>query len=319
MLNLKGTLCAVTGGAGFIGSNISIALLERGANVRILDNLATGRKSNLDPHHSEIDFVELDIRDLEAVRKAMKKVDYVFHEAAINSVPRSIDHPDLSVSTNVMGTLNLLMASKESEVKKFIYASSSSAYGGVKEEMKTETMPAIPLSPYAISKYSAEQLTQNYFEVFGLPTVSLRYFNVFGPRQNPNSHYAAVIPKFLNALIGGEPPVVFGDGTQARDFTFVRNVVEANLLALERGKPGAVYNIGCGGLITLKEILERLYKIVGKRIEPLYKDWRAGDVYRSGGDISRATADLGYKPSVGLDEGLEKMVAWFREKEIVPT
>ncbi len=314
-VRLSGSRCVVTGGVGFIGSTLVIELLQKGASVKVIDNLVTGRKSNLNQVLNQVGFAEIDIRNLDAVRKEIRGSEFIFHLAAINSVPRSIEHPDLAISSNVMGTLNLLMAAKECGIRKLVNASSSSVYGGIKEEMKKESMAAWPLSPYAISKYSAELLVKNYFEVYGLETVSLRYFNVFGPRQDPNSPYAAVIPKFLSALLKKESPIVFGDGTQARDFTFVNNVVEATLLALVNGKPGEVYNVGGGSLTTLNELLEHLTVTTGSRIKPKYEDWRKGDVYRSGADVSKTKAELGFESKISLKEGLQNMTEWYVREE----
>lgn len=309
---LKGSQCLVTGGAGFIGSALVLALLKCGANVVVLDNFATGKSSNRSGHPVKV--IEADIRDLDKARSATRGSDYVFHLAAASSVPRSIREPALALSCNVMGTLHLLLASKESGVKKFVNVSSSSVYGGIKDEYKKETMPVDPLSPYAVSKYSAELIARNYVSTYGLDTVNVRYFNVFGPRQNPDSPYAAVIPRFIRALLSGEPPVIYGDGTQARDFTFVEDAVEATILALLHGKAGEAYNVGAGRLTSLKELLEILYSITGRSIAPIFQERRLGDVYRSGADISKARIELGYQPKIDLTCGLEKTVAWFKEE-----
>lgn len=314
MKTFLGANCLVSGGAGFIGSTLVGSLLEMGAKVKVIDNLETGKKSNLEDYLNHIEFARIDIRNLDEVREAVKKVDYVLHLAAVSSVPRSLLQPDLTFTSNVMGTLNILIASKEHGVKKVLNVSSSSVYGGIKEEFKKETMPVNPLSPYATSKVAAELISRSYFQAFHLNTVTLRYFNVFGPRQDPNSPYAAVIPKFLNALLNKQPPVVFGDGSQARDFTFVDDVVNATLLALERGKDGEVYNAGGGTLTTLNELLEHLYELTGSRISPVYTEWRQGDVFRSGADISKAKKDLEYEAKVGLREGLKRTMDWFARR-----
>lgn len=311
----SGTVCVVTGGAGFIGSAVVGKLLEEEAHVIVLDNLATGRKSNLEEFSDRFKWAETDLRNPEEVRKVVRGVDYVFHLGAINSVPRSLKEPELAFATNVMGTLNVLLASKEAGVRRVVNVSSSSVYGGIKEEKKQETMIPRPLSPYAVSKYSAELIARNFFEVFGLDHVTLRYFNVFGPRQNPNSPYAAVIPKFFVALLKNEAPVIFGDGTQARDFTFVEDAAEGALLALLHGKSGEVYNIARGELLTLRGLLEDLYEITGRRINPVYSESRKGDVYRSGADISKAKSDLGFRPRVNVKEGLMRQMNWLKEKE----
>jgi len=302
----------VTGGAGFIGSNIVEALLERGEQARVLDNLSTGKRENIAPFMDKIDFMEADILDMDAMMKACKGIDYVLHQAALPSVPRSVADPMSSTRVNVDGTVNVLWAAKEAGVKRLVYASSSSAYGNQPTLPKREDMPADPLSPYAISKYAGELYARVFHQIYGLSTVSLRYFNVFGPRQDPASQYAAVIPKFIKALMNGEPPVIYGDGEQSRDFTFVKNVVSANILAAHaEGVSGNTFNIACGQRTTLNQLVDHLKKILKSPLSPCYTDPRPGDIRHSLADISLAERFLNYKPDYTIEEGLEKTVAWF--------
>lgn len=302
----------VTGGAGFIGSNIVEALLEKGEKVRVVDNLSTGKEENIAPFRDRIEFLEADILDIDIMKDACKGIDYVLHQAALPSVPRSVADPISSNRANVDGTVNILWAAKEAGVKRVVYASSSSAYGNQPALPKKEDMPADPLSPYAISKYAGELYTRIFHQIYGLSTVSMRYFNVFGPRQDPNSQYAAVIPNFINALINGESPVIFGDGEQSRDFTFVKNVVQANLLAAKAEKAsGQMLNIACGQRITLNQLVNKLKGILDSPLDPLYTDPRPGDVKHSLADISRAERLLDYKPTYSMEEGLKETVKWF--------
>jgi len=302
----------VTGGAGFIGSNIVEALLEKGERVRVIDNFATGKRENIAPFMGRIELIESDILDMQAVQEACQGIDYVLHQAALPSVPRSVADPMSSNRVNVDGTINVLWAAKEAGVKRVVYAASSSAYGNQPTLPKREDMPANPLSPYAISKYAGELYARVFYEIYGLSTISLRYFNVFGPRQDPDSQYAAVIPKFINAFMNGRSPVVFGDGEQSRDFTFVKNVVSANILAAKaEGVSGQVLNIACGQRITLNQLIEKLKVIINSRQEADYTDPRPGDVRHSLADISKAADLLDYKPAFTLEEGLKETVAWF--------
>ncbi len=299
----------VTGGGGFIGSHIVDALLERGITVRVLDNFATGHRGNINGVLDEVELVEGDIQSYERVSKAAAGCEVVLHQAALPSVPRSIQDPLTSNATNVIGTLNVLLAARDHGVRRVVYASSSSVYGAGAELPKHEELPTLPISPYATAKLAGESYARSFSHVYGLETVALRYFNVFGPRQDPNSEYAAVIPRFITTLSEGKPPLIFGDGEQSRDFTFVANVVRANLLAIDApGVTGRVYNIACGQRISLNDLIGQLQSILGTSIEPIRTAPRAGDVKHSMADISRARGDLGYEPSIGLREGLERTV-----------
>lgn len=303
----------VTGGAGFIGSNIVEKLAELGEEVVVLDDLSTGLEDNIAHLYGEIRFIRGDIRNISTVRKAVEGVDYVLHQAALASVPRSIEKPRLVNEVNVGGTLVLLEESRRAGVKRFVYAASSSAYGDTEILPKREDMNPRPMSPYAVSKLAGEHYCSTYSAVYGLSTVSLRYFNVFGPRQNPNSQYAAVIPIFISQLLRGERPTIFGDGGQSRDFTFIENVVDANILAAGcEGAKGQTVNIACGTRYTLNELLSRISGIAGVEIEPEYSDPRPGDVRHSQADISAAGNLLGYSIKVPFEEGLEKTIAWYR-------
>jgi nucleoside-diphosphate-sugar epimerase len=301
----------VTGGAGFIGSNIVSALVKEGCRIRVLDNLSTGHIENISEHIHDIDFIQGDIRDLETVRQAMKGIDYVLHEAALPSVPRSVADPVASVENNINGTLNVLVAARDAGIKRLTYASSSSVYGDTEVLPKTEDLAPKPLSPYATAKLAGEHLCGNFYRLFGLETVALRYFNVFGPRQDPTSQYAAVIPIFMSILSRNESPQVYGDGEQTRDFTYVQNVVSANLLAcVAPNAPGEVMNIACGERISLNQLLSTVNKILETNIQPTYVAPRPGDVKDSLADISKARSILGYRPSMEVREGLQKLVVW---------
>ncbi|MCH8116249.1 MAG: SDR family oxidoreductase [Chloroflexi bacterium] len=302
----------VTGGAGFIGSHLVDGLLDKGAEVTVLDNLSTGSLGNLDQVIGDIRFVEDDIRDLDAVKRAVAGADTVFHEAALGSVPRSIEDPATSNDVNVNGTLNVLVASRDAGVRRVVFASSSSVYGDTPTLPKHEEMPTVPTSPYGVTKLAAEMYFRAFACVYGLETVCLRYFNVFGPRQEPNSMYAAVIPKFVKKLLASESPTVFGDGDQSRDFTFVSNVVDANLLAMDSTAGiGEVFNIAAGDPVTLNALAEQMQLIMETDIPLVYEGSRPGDIRHSFGDITRARAGLGYEPRVRLEEGLRQTVPWF--------
>jgi len=304
----------VTGGAGFIGSNIVEELVRRKQEVVVIDDLSTGKRENIEPLLETITFIEGDIRDRELVRGALDGVDYVLHQAALASVPRSIENPILVNEVNVSGTLILLDESRRAGVKRFVYAASSSAYGDTEVLPKREDMNPAPLSPYAISKLTGEYYCSVYYKVYGLKTISLRYFNVFGPRQDPNSQYAAVIPIFITKLLKGESPTIFGDGEQSRDFTYVSNVVNANLLAAtSENAKGQVVNIACGERYTLNELLGILKRMTGKNIEAVYTDPRPGDVKHSQADISLAKKLLGFRPEISFEEGLKKTVEWYKK------
>jgi nucleoside-diphosphate-sugar epimerase len=302
----------VTGGAGFIGSNLAHALLERGDEVRIFDNFSTGHRSNLEL--LDADLVEGDIRSYERVAAAVDGVEVVFHQGALPSVPRSIQDPLTSSAVNVEGTLNVLLASRDAGVRRVVFASSSSVYGNAPGMPRRETGPLAPLAPYAVSKLAAEQYCMVANRVFGVETVALRYFNVFGERQDPLSGYAAVIPKFIRLMLDGEPPTIFGDGETSRDFTHIQNVVEANLAAaVEPAAAGRVMNIAVGSSRTLNELVATLRRLLDSELEPEYARPRPGDVPESVADVSLARELIGYEPSVGFEEGLERTIAWIVE------
>ena len=307
--------CLVTGGAGFIGSHIVERLVGKGVRVRVVDNLSTGHIRRLNSLLPTIELLEGDLADDAIAHRAVDGVDYVLHQAAIPSVQRSIRDPIVSNRANVTATLNLLESCRKHGVRRVVYAASSSAYGDTPVLPKREDMPANPLSPYALQKFTAERYAMMYHELFGLQTVSLRYFNVFGPSQDPNSEYSAVIPKFITKLLHAETLTIFGDGEQSRDFTYVDNVVEANLLALEATEaPGKVFNIGCGERISLNHLVRLLEKILGVTAKLEYQPPRSGDVRDSLADINLAKSALGYSPRVAIEEGLRKTVEWFRSQ-----
>lgn len=301
----------VTGGAGFIGSNIVKELLQRKQQVRVLDNFATGKRENLFEFKNNPDFelIEGDLRSFHVVRTALKGMDYVLHQEALPSVPRSVHDPLTTNDVNILGTLNILEAAKEFGVKRVVYASSSSIYGDNDSLPKTEDMPVNPLSPYALSKYTGERYCQIFTRIYGLETVCLRYFNVFGPNQDPTSQYSAVIPKFIRLMSEGKRPVIFGDGTQSRDFTYVSNVVAANLLACTApGIGGELFNIACGQSYTLLQMVEALNRILETKIEPVFEEERPGDVRHSLADISRAVNKLGFQVNARFEVGLNELV-----------
>jgi len=302
----------ITGGAGFIGSNIAIELLKRGEEVRILDNFATGRRINIEPVLDEIELIDGDMRDFWTVSEAVDGVDYVLHQAALPSVIRSVKNPLTSNAVNIDGTLNILEASRLAGVRRVVFACSSSVYGESETLPKIETMKPEPLSPYAITKLAGEHYCRVYYRLFGLETVSLRYFNIFGPRQDPGSQYSAVIPKFIEAILSGQKPVVYGDGEQSRDFTYIANAVSANLKACTApGAPGNHYNIACGDRFTLNRLLEILAEISGKKVTASYVDPRPGDIRHSLADIEAAKTDLGYSVEYDFKSGLKETFKWF--------
>jgi UDP-glucose 4-epimerase len=304
----------VTGGAGFIGSNICSKLVSQGCFVRVIDNLLTGKKSNLTAIIDKIEFIEADMGDENIARTAMKDIDFCLHQGALPSVPRSIDDPAATHKHCVDATFTLLLAARDAGIKRFVYASSSSAYGDTPTLPKVETAPASPLSPYAASKLAGEYYAKVFYNVFGLETISLRYFNVFGPHQDPTSQYAAAIPAFVTAILKDKPPTVFGDGLQSRDFTYVDNVVEANLLAARaEHTAGQVLNIACGKAVTVNETIDVINELLGKNIKPLYTDPRPGDIKHSLADITLAQKTIGFKPSVPFKQGLQKAIDWYRE------
>jgi nucleoside-diphosphate-sugar epimerase len=306
----------VTGGAGFIGSHLVETLLQRGQRVRVLDNFLTGKRENLAPFLDRIELVEGDLRDLDACARSVEGVDYVLHQAALPSVPRSVADPFTTDEINVRGTLNILWSASRAKVRRLTFASSSSVYGDEPGLPKREGVEGKPLSPYAVSKFVGEKYLQVFTQTYGLETVSLRYFNVFGPRQDPASQYAAAVPLFITRILRGEAPTVFGDGEQSRDFTFVANVVEANLLACTAaGAAGGVFNIACADRITVNFLIEKINHLLGKSIGPIYADPRPGDIKHSFADISAAGRGLGYRPVVGFEEGLKRTITWYQERE----
>jgi len=306
----------VTGGAGFIGSHLVEELIRRGERVRVLDNFLTGKRENLMPFLGAIELIEGDIRDYETCLRAANGVDYVLHQAALPSVPRSIQDPQTTDSINTRGTLNMLLASARSRVKRLVFASSSSVYGDEEELPMREGKEGNPLSPYAVSKLVGEKYCRLFYSLYRLPTVSLRYFNIFGPRQDPSSQYAAVIPNFITLVLQGKSPRVFGDGEQSRDFTHVANVVEANLLAAESGEQaaGEAFNIACAERVTVNSLIAQIMDITGSRVQAVYEPPRSGDIKHSYADISKAGRLIGYQPRVGFREGLNRTVSWYMER-----
>lgn len=303
----------VTGGAGFIGSNITETLVKQGERVRVLDNFSTGFRKNLAGLEGSVEIIDGDLRDPESVQAAVEGIDYVLHQGALPSVPRSITAPFTSNAVNVDGTLNLLIAARHAGVKRVVAASSSSVYGDTPTLPKREDMMMNPLSPYAVSKLATEQYCKAFFTSYGLETVALRYFNVFGPRQNPASQYAAVIPKFIQMALKGEQPVIYGDGEQSRDFTFVDNVVQANLLAARTpGIGGRIYNVAANGSYTLLKVIEMIAAELGVEITPRFEPARAGDIKHSWADIDRAKNDMGYSVKVSFEEGISRTCEWLK-------
>ena len=302
----------VTGGAGFIGSHLAEALLREGHDVRILDNFATGRRQNLDSFGDSVELMEGDIRSYERVHNAVSGCELVFHQAALPSVPRSVQDPLTSTAVNVEGTLNVLLAARDAGVRRVVCASSSSVYGQNPELPKHEELQTLPISPYAVAKLAGEGYCRSFHLVFGLETVSLRYFNVFGPRQDPNSQYSAVIPKFITLLQSGQAPVVHGDGEQSRDFTYIDNVVHANLVAATNGPgDGSAFNIAFGEQYSLNDLLGMLREELGTDLQAEYGPDRPGDVKHSLADIARAREVIGYAPAVSFRDGLRRTIAAF--------
>lgn len=309
-------LYIVTGGAGFIGSHLATALVERGDRVRVIDNFITGKPANIEHIASRIEFVQADLVDFPAIREAFEGADVVFHQAAIPSVPRSVAEPRLNHEANVNGTFNVLMAAREAKVRRIVYAASSSVYGGTAVLPKTENLAPTPLSPYAVAKLVGEYYCQVFARTYGMEAVVLRYFNVFGPRQDPTSAYSGVISKFITSLLDGERPVIYGDGEQTRDFTFVDHVVDANLRAAQIAEAsGEVMNIGTGHKLNLNELLTILQKVMGTNLKPRFEPPRGSEPRDSQADISLARRILGYEPFVSFEEGLARTAAWYRQSQ----
>jgi nucleoside-diphosphate-sugar epimerase len=303
----------VTGAAGFIGSNITRRLLKDNCEVRGFDNFSTGKRKNLEDLEKKdnFEFIEGDLKNPDEIKEAVKNIDIILHEAAVPSVQRSVENPAFVNDSNINGTLNLLIAAKEEKVRRLVYASSSSIYGFNEKLPKREDMPAEPISPYALSKYTGERYCRIFSEIYNLPTICLRYFNVFGPHQDPNSEYSAAIPKFINLMLEDKQPIIFGDGEQSRDFTYVENIVEANILAVKSDISGEVFNIACGERVSLKEVVRILNKILNKNITPVFKEGRIGEVKHSLADISKARNKIGYEPEYKFAEGIRRTVEWF--------
>jgi nucleoside-diphosphate-sugar epimerase len=310
-------LYLITGVAGFIGSSIARALLSRGDRVRGVDNLSTGKQENLDDIRDRIDFRQADIADLDAMHHACKGVDFVFHEAAIPSVPKSVLDPLSSNRANIDGTVNVLVAARDAKVNRVVYAASSSAYGDTPTLPKHEAMPPDPISPYAVAKLASEHYMVSFYRCYQLETVSLRYFNIFGPRQDPSSPYSGVLAKFITQMLHGEQPTIHGDGEQSRDFTYIDNAVEANLLACKAPAAkasGKVFNVATGRRVTLNETFKLLQPLTSYKGQPIYGPERGGDIKHSLADISRAEAALSYKPKIDFEEGLRRTVEWYRDR-----
>jgi len=306
----------VTGGAGFIGSHLCEELVRRGERVRVVDSLITGKRQNL-AHLPQVEFLEGDLADIDVARRAVHGIEYVLHQAAIPSVPRSVEDPLTSNRANLDASVNILVAARDANVKRLVYAGSSSAYGNSEVLPKVETMPAAPLSPYALQKLVAEQYCQMFTTLYGFDTVTIRYFNVFGPRQDPSSPYSGVISLFISALCDGRRPTIYGDGEQTRDFTYVTNVVDGVLRACHApGASGEVINVATAGRISLNQLFAIVKREVGSSLEPDYSNPRAGDVRDSQADIGKAQRLLGYTPIVGFEEGLGRTVKWYRESMV---
>ena len=306
----------VTGGAGFIGSHLCEELVRRGERVRVVDSLITGKRENL-AHLPQVEFIHGDLAEMDVARRAVQGIEYVLHQAAIPSVPRSVEDPVTSNRANIDASVNVLVAARDAGVRRLVYAGSSSAYGNSETLPKVETMPTAPLSPYALQKLVAEQYCRLFTTLYQFETVTIRYFNVFGPRQDPSSPYSGVISLFISALCDGRRPIIFGDGEQTRDFTYVANVVDGVLRACHApNASGEVINVATGGRISLNQLFETVKSKVGSQLQPTYAEPRAGDVRDSQADISKAERLLGYSPSVSFDEGLGRTVAWYRESMV---
>ncbi len=311
---MRGKRVVITGGAGFIGSNLAEELAGEN-EVILIDDLSTGKVENIEGllKRGAVKLVKGSVTDLDFLREQFKGADYVFHLAALPSVPRSVADPLASNEINLTGTLNVLIAARDNRVSKVIYASSSSVYGDMPNSPKSENMPPSPMSPYGVGKLAGEYYCQVFTQVYGLPTISLRYFNVYGPKQDPSSEYAAVIPRFIVSILKGEPPIIFGDGQQTRDFTFVQDVVEANILAAESEATG-VFNVGSGSQISINELARLIMRLVGKNLELVHASPRPGDVRHSLADISKAEEAIGYRPRYNLEQGLKETIEWFSSR-----
>ncbi len=306
----------VTGGAGFIGSHLVEYLVDQGQEVRVLDNFLTGKRENISAFLDRIELIEGDIRDFDTCQKALNGTDFVLHQAALPSVPRSIEDPLLTNEINVRGTLNLLIASQKEKAKKFVFASSSSVYGDDPHLPKKEDMVGTPLSPYAVSKLVGEKYCQVFSRIYGLETVCLRYFNIFGPRQDPHSQYAAVVPLFITKMLKGDRPTIFGDGEQSRDFTYVANVVEANISAIEAPEiSGEIINVACGYKTTVIELFESIRQILQIDIDSIHDAPRPGDIRHSFADITKAKEVLKYEPTISLSKGLQEAIRWYQRRD----
>ncbi|MDD5064185.1 MAG: SDR family oxidoreductase [Phycisphaerae bacterium] len=304
----------VTGGAGFIGSNICKKLVSQGCFVRVVDNLLTGKRSNLAAVSDRIEFIEADMGDEKVASACMKDIDYCLHQGALPSVPRSVEDPAATHKYCLDATFTLLLAARDAGVKRFVYAASSAAYGDTLTLPKIESMSPQPLSPYAAAKLAGEYYCSVFYKVFGLETISLRYFNVFGPHQDPTSQYAAAIPAFVTSVLKDKSPTIYGDGLQSRDFTYVDSVVEANLLAARaKHTEGDVVNIACGKAVTVNEVINIINELLGKNIKPIYEASRPGDVKHSLADITLAEKTIGYKPAITFRQGLEYAIDWYRD------
>ena len=309
----------VTGGAGFVGSHLSRGLLRSGRKVRIIDNFSTGRDENVtdlrEQFPDQVEIMKQDIRNLEVLRGLLQGVDTVYHQGAVPSVQESIRDPLETTSSNIEGTVKVLVAGRDAQVRKVVFAASSSVYGDTATLPENEQMELNPISPYAVSKYAGELYCENFSRLYNLPTLALRYFNVFGPHQDPRSEYAAVIPRFVYRMLAGQRPIIYGDGEQSRDFTFVENVVSANLLAARALATGVTLNIGCGERFTLNQLAAELNKILGTGLEPIYESARPGDPRHSLADIRLAKETIGFEPKISFREGLRRTVKWFEKEQ----
>ncbi len=307
-------LSLVTGGAGFIGSNMVRFLLDKGQEVRVLDNFETGKRANLSEIADQIQLIEGDIRDMPTVERSVAGVDVVYHLAALGSVPRSIKQPDATHQANVTGIFNMLQASRDAQVRRFVFASSSSVYGETKVLPQHEGLPFAPISPYAASKAIGEVYCRAFYETYGLPTICLRYFNVFGPRQDPTSQYAAAIPLFVSALLRDEAPTIFGDGEQSRGFTYIDNVMQANYKAATAPSvAGQAVNISTANAVTVNTVVQTIAELLGKNIKPKYDPPRPGDIKYSLADVKKAKEVIGYEPAVSFDQGIRRAIDWYRQ------